>query len=835
MRPEDSIFALVAPSIAVWLLSLGVFFALYLHYRKSSLRERARRNSHDARLRRLHNNIPGIVYQATTTPGSGTRTIYISDRISEYGVTPQEIYADEKAITNLIHPDDAMRVYITLAKCAQFGTNFHEEYRLLHGDVTSWIEVRAIPTREDDGSITWDGMMIDITARKLAEEALRASEDRLKLMALALANSPNGVCLAEVSGESMPIVYLNPAYSEITGYSQDEAVGQQIFFLHDNPDNQENLRTLQSFLSLGIYKRHVMLTKRKDGSEYWCDFSLSPIRNRFGDITHYVVVLSNITDLKNTQQKLEQANLELQANNAALEEARKVAEAATIVKRDFLANMSHEIRTPLFGILGTVQLLARSSLNKDQKQWVNILRHTGDSLFSLINDILDFSKIESGNIELEETAFNPAQLADEVLELHRRAATGKRIIFTLDVDRNLPRIFLGDSERIRQILGNFISNAIKFTESGKISISVDLLSVNTRNDDYRVRFSVTDSGRGIARENLERIFEQFTQEDASTSRRYGGTGLGLAISKQLAELMHGNVGVESQLGKGSTFWLDLYLNRPSEDAVGLDIQPAAFQPRQLQFNDSRILLAEDNPINRTVITAMLDQLGIKVKTVENGAEAVDAYRQSVFDIVLMDVQMPIMGGFEATKLIRLEEETSARKRTPVIAFTANVTEGFRQECIDSGMDDYLPKPLRADLLAKTLQQYIAPSGQESDEKILPMQEIPTASISIPHLDTLKTLMGKQFPELCETFFEDSAMRLGEIRQNIQLQDYAQMSRVAHSLKSATLNMGAPVLFELCRKLEGHNMNDGEDSLTLLQAAEEEFLRVKNEITTYLQQ
>lgn len=791
----------------------AVFYLLYRRMRSSAKAQIALHDIHHRRLIRLHDNIPGIVYQAVHHNKQELRITYISNRIRDYGVAPEDIYKNSKTLSSMLHPDDYLRFHISAAKAAQYLTPFHEEYRLIHANGTSWIEERAVPSFEPDGNVLWDGMMIDITARKLAEEALSESEEKLKLMALALANSANGVLLAEVNGDSLPIVYLNPAFSEISGYNASEVMSQPLLFLHEkSPEDSPSLVQLREAVKKGEYSRALLQSLRKDGQPFWSDFSLSPIRNRFGDITHYVAVINNVTELEN---------------------ARQTAEKATAVKRDFLANMSHEIRTPLYGILGTVKLLSDSRLQGEQMQWVQLLRQTGNSLLNIINDILDFSKIEAGNLQLHEMPFSPIQLVNEVLTLQRKSSQEKPIVFKLDIDKNVPSYLIGDSERIRQIINNYLSNAIKFTEKGQITLSITSIDEGSDVTHKRIRFAVQDSGVGISPDKQEHVFEQFMQADASISRRYGGTGLGLAICRQLAELMHGKVGLQSEVGVGSTFWFEAgFVEHEETNFVDTLISPPP--EHHIRFREQRILLAEDNPVNRAVTLAILNNLGLKVSVVENGKFALEAYKTDNYDLILMDVQMPVMGGLEASRLIRRLEAETGRRPVPIIAFTANVLEGFKKECIENGMDDYLTKPLRDDQIATTLSKYLA--YDEELNQAVSTQEAPQLSTSgqldSTHLDALRMLLGDQFDDLCSRFCMDTEERIASIKIHSRQQDYMQMAKVAHSVKSSAQNMGATQLWQTFRSIEQFKPDEGMSLETLIVQMEQQFNTVRQDLQNY---
>lgn len=789
---------------------------LALHYRRRApqlqLRmERDEQQDSNLRLKRLHNNLPGILFQSRTSPQHGDSILYISDGIRNYGLTPEVVYADESAFSSLFHPDDALRVRIALSKSRQYLTAFHEEFRIIHGEQTSWIESRAIPTREADGSTLWEGMMVDITSRKQAEAALRSSEEKLKLMAMALANSANGVLLAEVVNDKLPIVYLNPAFSDITGYQPSETMDRHMLFLYEDEEYVNTLQPMRDALAQGTSFSLLLRTRRKNGELFWNSFTLSPIYNRFGDVSHYVAVLNDVTEL---------------------ETARRTAEKAIAVKRDFLANMSHEIRTPLYGILGTVEVMSNSGLPTEQQQWVNILKQTGNSLFTLISDILDFSRIESGTLRLTPAPFSPHTLAEEVIQLQQQAAQDKSLSLTLKIAKNVPAQIIGDRDRIQQIISNYLVNAIKFTDKGKITLKIGVAVGNKNQDIPRIRFAVQDHGIGIASENQTAIFDKFTQADTSANRRFGGTGLGLAICKQLAGLMEGEVGVESALGKGSTFWFEAPFRIAIQQQPSLPVHTME-EPPLPSFSGQRILLAEDNPINRTVTAAMLRKLKLEVILAEDGRQAIDAYQKQDFQLVLMDIQMPILNGFEAAMQIRACETASQRPRTPILAFTANVLDDLPQECIDSGMDDYLPKPIRLEQLVEKLIEHLP--VDQSNVIRLPISAKrngtgKAASLDHAHLDQLRGLLGKQFNELCTRFVIDTSARLSALKQHAKPEDATYRAELAHSLKAAALNVGAQRLYEHFAAIEAGS----EDLGPLLRRAEREFKTVQNALAIYQQ-
>jgi signal transduction histidine kinase/CheY-like chemotaxis protein/HPt (histidine-containing phosphotransfer) domain-containing protein len=465
-----------------------------------------------------------------------------------------------------------------------------------------------------------------------------------------------------------------------------------------------------------------------------------------------------------------------------LEGMRRAAEQASSAKSQFLANMSHEVRTPLHGMLGVAELLLSSELDAEQRGHMLALQRAGHTLLHTINDLLDFAKIEAGRLELERLPYDLHRALHENVELFAPRAEAKGLALTLAIGEEVPRMVVGDALRLDGILGNLISNAIKFTETGSISVAA------RGEGGERVRFSVRDTGIGLSPQTKARIFDPFMQADNSTTRRFGGTGLGLSIVKRLVDLHGGACGVDSVEGRGAEFWFVLPMTRMPKGMLQQAGEAGAAPSAANERLHGEVLLAEDNPLNLELATAMLRSLGLTVRTAVNGLDAVAEYRKKPATVVLMDVQMPGLDGLEATLQIRALEAELGRARAPVIALTANARVEDRDQCLAAGMDDFVAKPFSRGEVAAALRRWLgAPAGAQRDR----FADLPVFDAT--SLDELVALRRAGEPDvrirLFSLYRESLGKSLASLDDALGRGDCGEAGRISHGIKSATLNVG----------------------------------------------
>lgn len=542
-----------------------------------------------------------------------------------------------------------------------------------------WYKINTAPLIME-GSKNVLVSIFNITEYKDLQEGLTKSRNFYSSI---LENSPDLVWKID---KDKKCNFLNKNWEDFTGESLKKLIETRLNTVVPIDDMNNLSQGLDKVIQYNKVFEGEFRLKRFDGEYRWMQSVGRPFNDINGNLSGYVGRAVDITEKRLVSKQL----LDM----------KEAAEAANRAKSEFLANMSHEIRTPLNGIIGMTDLTMLTELNEDQKENLSILRNCADSLLSIINDILDFSKIEAGKMVLEETSFNLRNIIQKALDINSSKAKEKSLVFKCNVNFEIPTIVLGDCHKLQQILNNLISNAVKFTEKGSISIDVKIKGI--LEEAFEVLFIVKDTGIGIDEDKIKMLFKSFNQLDSSITRKYGGTGLGLAISKQLVELMGGNINVRSEKGKGSEFYFTVKLKKCNNVAKEKDNE---LDKSKVQKNKKyNILLAEDNKINQLVIKRMLNEIGYNnVTVVSDGIEALEMLENVKYDIVLMDIQMPMMNGIEATEIIR-KKEKGLDKHIPIIAITAYALQGEKDKFLSKGMDDYISKPVEITKLMEVLNR-----------------------------------------------------------------------------------------------------------------------------------
>ncbi len=750
--------------------------------------------------------------------------------------------------------------------------------------------------------------------KKVVEEHAQ----RIRLFETAIEKSTSHIIITNAKGN---IEYVNPTFLKRTGYTKKEVLGQNPRILKSGRQDEAFYREMWNKISSGKVWRGRFLNKRKGGSLYWEDAVITPVIDEQGQITHFVAIKYEITDLIQLEEALQQRIAELEtvmrfANvgialikggrftkvNKALsdiiglpEEAlvgqeihsyfsfievfqnhlksqshqrrsqkpftyeykkmtpdgqtkwyhllanlvnggttdmreivlvvqditgirelqeklareKERAEAANRAKSEFLMNMSHEIRTPLNGVIGMLSLLHSTHLDETQSQYLEAARASAEALLFLLNDILDLSKIEAGKLEFEEVDFNLRDLIKGFVTSMKVVAAKKGLDLKVTIDPHLPFCLKGDPGRLRQVIYNLTGNAIKFTEKGFVHIQATL--EGTSGEESTIRISVKDTGIGIPKDKMDRLFRKFSQVDSSVASRFGGTGLGLAISKNLVNMMRGEIGVHSQVDKGSEFWFTVRLKKgdPASEGCrkvaqlsGSKRHLSASPTRTPEFEGKRILVAEDNEINRQVALGILGKLGLEADAVDNGEEAIAALSRTPYDLVLMDVQMPVMDGVTATMKIRSFQSKVLNPTIPIIALSAHAIKNEVDRCLGAGMDGYLTKPIMIEDLITLLKKFLGGEGPEKSrpepvEKVAPDEE------ALPRFD-LQALLSRTMGDrtfakkVVEIFLQSTPETLEALETAIEDSDAKAIARWAHTLKGSAANIGGMLLSELAK-------------------------------------
>jgi PAS domain S-box-containing protein len=643
-----------------------------------------------------------------------------------------------------------------------------------------WLRIDCEPYEDVDGSRKFMAIEVDITKRKAFEETLARKQHELELAlnnlsgALVYTDADLNVVLCS---DRMKDIYDVPAELLSPGAHYPDLM-HHLAERGDYGEGSIDELVEPRIASLRRPTNQMFMDRLPDGKIYGVRRTAAPSG---GTIT----VVSDIT---------EQVLL-----NERLEEAIVAAEQASRAKSEFLATMSHEIRTPMTGILGFADLLLDDELDADAKSKVEKIKNSASSLLSILNDILDLSKLDAGKLEIERINFSPARIANEVAYMfHQTCPPAKKPNLTISarIADNLPAAVCTDPTRLRQVLVNLVGNAVKFTDSGSVTLHCEKLA-----DHDVLKFRVVDTGLGITASAQKHIFDDFVQADASISREYQGTGLGLSICKRLVEMLDGEIGLESEEGKGSTFWFTLPFEPVEGDIVLPEETGTSRQQRFVSTRSLSILVAEDNEINQTIIQAMLSRMGHRCTIAENGLEAVEAVRKADYDLILMDVRMPELSGPDATRKIRQMPDDKAQ--IPIIALTADVLEENRKTYFEAGMIDCIPKPINQEQLALAINKAVGESINRAptNETEAEVDDTSEYSLDLDEVTTRLGLPAEMVMPLLQKFADKYAGIAGEFETLFTAENYQDAKELAHSFKGASASLGMPALSECAQRIE----------------------------------
>jgi PAS domain S-box-containing protein len=608
----------------------------------------------------------------------------------------------------------------------------------------------------------------DNTARKLVEEEQKKSDQRLRDQQFytrsLIESNIDAIMTTDPAGI---ITDVNKQMEALTGSTRDELIGAPFKDCFTDPARAEaGIKRVLVEKSITDYE---LTARARDGKQTVVSYNATTFYDRNRKLQGVFAAARDVTERKRVEVELQQA--------------KAAAESASRAKSEFLASMSHEIRTPMNAIMGIADLLAKTPLNPEQDKYVQIFRRSGDNLLNLINDILDLSKVESSQLDLKQTDFSLADHLEKVIEMVAPRAHEKGLALTCEIATGVANDLVGDPTRLRQVLLNLLGNAIKFTEAGSVSLKVE--SDGDHTVPTALRFTVTDTGIGIAQDKLARVFERFTQADSSTTRRFGGSGLGLTISRRLVELMGGRIWVESEIDKGSMFAFATPFqasqagNRPLTAPAGAD--PEAPLP------PLRILMAEDSPDNCTITLAYLEDTPYRITVAETGVIACQLFMAGAFDLVLMDRQMPAMDGLTATRTIRAWEKANGRTPTPIIALTASALKGDRETCLAAGCTAYLTKPIKQDVLLRAIRDYSAVCVAESPAPPQPKDGLSRAA--------------RKLLDLTPAYLENCRCNVATMHDALDRADFQAVTILGHNLRGSGGGFGFQAITDIGAGLE----------------------------------
>jgi PAS domain S-box-containing protein len=709
-----------------------------------------------------------------------------------------------------IHPADKGYVQETLQNIIKSHSSSSFYYRIVRNDdVIRTLYSRGEVMLNDNG----EAEKIVGTGQDVTE---RIQEEEMEKLAVAATKSYNSVVIADKHGL---IEWVNEGFTKLTGYTLAEVKGTH------GEDLRKGAKTGISegtdyFKEVTVKKLPITYENKnytKDGKEHWTITTLTPVLDKDGEVARIIAIDSDISERKEVEEDLVRANKiaehSLMKGTKALNElinAKRELEESMRVKEQFLANMSHEIRTPMNAIVGFTDLLLKTALNDDQRQYIDAIKLSGENLLVILNDILDFSKMQAGKISFEQVQFRLSQVMSICSELMLHKSVEKGTKLSISISKNIPDRLIGDPTRLTQILLNLIGNAIKFTDKGEVKATVELVSET--GEEVEIKFSVIDTGIGIPADKLTYIFDAFTQATNDTTRKYGGTGLGLAIVKQLVELYHGHISVTSKVNEGSIFCFTLKFSK--------DLSPEKFDvPEKKESNlpglatGLRILLVEDNLLNQVLAKKVLTDWNWNVEVAENGLVAVEKVLNNTYDIVLMDIQLPEMDGYEATRQIR-STLPAPRCNTPIMAMTAHAISSEEEKCIAAGMDGYISKPFNQKTLYNKIISIVKPHFTNGNgvkingiPKPQPVMSEMQKHIDLSYLRQLSNGDSKFIHEMLTLFMDQTPDMLARINKYMELKDWKSLGSAAHKMKPSIMFIGLKEIEADLRLVEDYASNE----------------------------
>jgi PAS domain S-box-containing protein len=718
------------------------------------------------------------------------RYVYVNKEYERnFGITRQEVAG--KSDYDLLGGEFADEIRQTDEIILQTGRTqeFYELAPSHNGELRFW-QVYKFPVHDSNGELCIGGIGFDITERKIADQKLEENERKYRLIS---ENMQDLICLHD---REFRFTYLSPSVKQLLGYESHELLGH---YLTDYVHEQDSLlvKRVMDDLSETGNRLAQYRVRKKNGEWIWFETSLEPVYDSVNHIVQYQTVSRDCSDRIATDNAIREYAISLEQANSELQHAKEQAEQSAQIKEEFLANMSHEIRTPMNAIIGLTGLLLKTKIDAEQAEYLKAIETSGDTLMVIINDILDLSKMEAGRMAFESVSFSLNESLKFTTELLKAKALEKNLFLQFNVAPGISDRIKGDPIRLNQILLNLASNAIKFTDYGGVRIGVDMIK-ETSGEQW-LNFSVEDTGIGIESDKLESIFSSFTQATSQTTRKYGGTGLGLTIVKKLVELQGGTVKAESIVGKGSTFSFHL---RFEKDA-GYQHKPAEIRlvsENQQNLRGKTVLLVEDNALNQLVARRVLEDFGLCIDIAANGKIAIEKLKRNSYHIVLMDVQMPEMDGYEATRVIRTVLPEPACS-VPILAMTAHAVKSEVNKCLESGMNDYISKPFEASNLYAKIERLIEKNPEIPIYMTGNLNGAPQKLVDLQKLKELAEGSMEFVEEMIRMFLNTIPNSLDEMQLALSQSDWRQLQMLSHKAKPSYGFMGMIEGEDLMRQIE----------------------------------